>query len=112
MFGTIAARYDLLNHLLSGNTDKRWRRLVAKALSASLSDPNACVLDVGCGTGDLTLTLLRAGHARIVGIDFCRPMLAIAATKAALVAHPSVELARFVFRDDETLGTYRMALTS
>jgi demethylmenaquinone methyltransferase/2-methoxy-6-polyprenyl-1,4-benzoquinol methylase len=83
MFGTIAARYDLLNHLLSGNTDKRWRRLVAKALSTPLSDPNACVLDVACGTGDLSLTLLKAGQAHVVGIDFCRPMLAIAASKAA-----------------------------
>ena len=83
MFGTIAARYDLLNHLLSGNTDKRWRRLVARTLSTSLSDPNACVLDVACGTGDLSLTLLKAGQARVVGIDFCRPMLAIASSKAA-----------------------------
>jgi demethylmenaquinone methyltransferase/2-methoxy-6-polyprenyl-1,4-benzoquinol methylase len=83
MFGTIAARYDLLNHLLSGNTDKRWRRLVAKTLLATLSDPEACVLDVACGTGDLSLTLLEAGQASIVGIDFCRPMLAIAASKAA-----------------------------
>ncbi len=83
MFGNIAARYDLLNHLLSGNTDKRWRRLVAKTLFATLSDPQACVLDVACGTGDLSLTLLAAGQARVVGIDFCRPMLAIAASKAA-----------------------------
>lgn len=83
MFGTIAARYDLLNHLLSGNTDRRWRRLVAKTLSATLSDPEACVLDVACGTGDLSLTLLETGEARIVGIDFCRPMLTIAASKAA-----------------------------
>jgi O-acetyl-ADP-ribose deacetylase (regulator of RNase III) len=44
-------------------------------------------------------------------VELAAPV-AIAATKAALVAHPSVELARFVFRDDETLGTYRMALTS
>ena len=83
MFGTIAARYDLLNHLLSGNVDKRWRRLVAKTLSATLSNRDACVLDVACGTGDLSLTLSEAADARIVGIDFCRPMLAIAASKAA-----------------------------
>jgi len=83
MFGTIAARYDLLNHLLSGNVDKRWRRLVAKTLLATLSDRDARVLDVACGTGDLALTLLETGEARIVGIDFCRPMLTIAASKAA-----------------------------
>jgi demethylmenaquinone methyltransferase/2-methoxy-6-polyprenyl-1,4-benzoquinol methylase len=83
MFAAIAARYDLLNHLLSGNIDKRWRRLVAKTLFATLSDPDACILDVACGTGDLSLTLLENAQARIVGIDFCRPMLSIAATKAA-----------------------------
>ena len=82
MFATIAARYDLLNHLLSGNIDKRWRRLVAKSLSATLSNREARILDVACGTGDLSLTLCENGQARIVGIDFCRPMLDIAAAKA------------------------------
>jgi demethylmenaquinone methyltransferase/2-methoxy-6-polyprenyl-1,4-benzoquinol methylase len=83
MFATIAGRYDLLNHLLSGNIDKRWRRLVARALAATLSNSEARVLDVACGTGDLALTLFESGSARIVGLDFCRPMLAIAAAKAA-----------------------------
>jgi demethylmenaquinone methyltransferase/2-methoxy-6-polyprenyl-1,4-benzoquinol methylase len=83
MFATIAARYDLLNHLLSGNIDKRWRRLVAKRLFATLSNSEARILDVACGTGDLSLTLLESGQARIVGLDFCRPMLNLAASKAA-----------------------------
>ena len=83
MFANIAARYDLLNHLLSGNIDKRWRRLVAKALVATLANRNARVLDVACGTGDLSLTLWENGEARIVGLDFCRPMLDIAAAKAS-----------------------------
>jgi demethylmenaquinone methyltransferase/2-methoxy-6-polyprenyl-1,4-benzoquinol methylase len=83
MFATIAGRYDLLNHLLSGNVDKRWRRLVATALSETLSDPDARVLDVACGTGDLSLTFFDSGAANIVGIDFCRPMLEIAASKAS-----------------------------
>lgn len=82
MFATIAARYDLLNHLLSGNIDKRWRRLVAKTLFEILSNREARILDVACGTGDLSLTLRNSGQARIVGIDFCRPMLDIAAAKA------------------------------
>lgn len=82
MFATIAARYDLLNHLLSGNIDKRWRRLVAKALFAILSNREARILDVACGTGDLSLTLRENGEAQIVGLDFCRPMLDIAASKA------------------------------
>lgn len=83
MFATIATRYDLLNHLLSGNIDKRWRRLVVKTLSATLSNREAHILDVACGTGDLSLTLSANGQARIVGIDFCRPMLDIAASKAS-----------------------------
>jgi demethylmenaquinone methyltransferase/2-methoxy-6-polyprenyl-1,4-benzoquinol methylase len=83
MFATIAARYDLLNHLLSGNIDKRWRRAVAKALFATLSQGEARILDVACGTGDLSLTLFASGKAQIIGLDFCRPMLDIAQSKAA-----------------------------
>ena len=83
MFATIAARYDLLNHLLSANIDRRWRRLVAKTLFATLANRQGRILDVACGTGDLSLTLFESGQALIVGIDFCRPMLAIAASKAA-----------------------------
>src|SRR2546430_984747 len=81
MFGRIAGRYDLLNHLLSGNVDKGWRRLVARTLSSSLVE-GARVLDVACGTGDLSLTLASAGAAKVVGLDFCRPMLEIARRKA------------------------------
>lgn len=81
MFARIARRYDLLNHILSANVDKRWRRLVAVKLASTLADPNASVLDVACGTGDLALTLAAAGPARVTGIDFCRPMLVIAAQK-------------------------------
>lgn len=88
MFATIAARYDLLNHLLSGNIDKRWRRLVAKTLFDTLSDRHARILDVACGTGDLSLTLRDNGQARIVGLDFCRPMLAIAASKSSRSGSP------------------------
>jgi demethylmenaquinone methyltransferase/2-methoxy-6-polyprenyl-1,4-benzoquinol methylase len=89
MFATIAARYDLLNHLLSGNIDKRWRRRVAKTLPATLPPlppsvlGKARILDVACGTGDLSFTLFENVEARIVGIDFCRPMLQIAASKAS-----------------------------
>ena len=81
MFSGIARRYDLLNHLLSGNVDKRWRRKTARALESSLIE-GACVLDVACGTGDLSLVLAEAGAARVIGLDFCRPMLEIARRKA------------------------------
>jgi demethylmenaquinone methyltransferase/2-methoxy-6-polyprenyl-1,4-benzoquinol methylase len=83
MFGRIAKRYDLLNHLLSGNVDKRWRRIVATRVREKLSSNEASVLDVACGTGDLSLTLFDITGARVVGTDFCRPMLEIAADKTA-----------------------------
>jgi demethylmenaquinone methyltransferase/2-methoxy-6-polyprenyl-1,4-benzoquinol methylase len=81
MFSGIAGRYDLLNHLLSGNIDKRWRRVAVRALESSLVE-GARVLDVACGTGDLSLVLAEAGTVRVVGLDFCRPMLEIARRKA------------------------------
>jgi demethylmenaquinone methyltransferase/2-methoxy-6-polyprenyl-1,4-benzoquinol methylase len=83
MFGRIAKRYDLLNHLLSGNVDKRWRRIVSARVREKLSSKNAHVLDVACGTGDLSLALFDITGARVVGTDFCRPMLELAASKTA-----------------------------
>jgi demethylmenaquinone methyltransferase/2-methoxy-6-polyprenyl-1,4-benzoquinol methylase len=85
MFGRIAGRYDLLNHLLSGNFDKAWRRLAVRTLRPSLVE-GARVLDVACGTGDLSLALAAAGTASVVGLDFCRPMLEIARRKADAVS--------------------------
>lgn len=83
MFGRIAKRYDLLNHLLSGNVDKRWRRIVSARVREKLSSKDAHVLDVACGTGDLSLALFDNTGARVVGTDFCRPMLELAARKTA-----------------------------
>jgi demethylmenaquinone methyltransferase / 2-methoxy-6-polyprenyl-1,4-benzoquinol methylase len=80
MFGGIARRYDLLNHLLSLGLDRRWRREAAR--EACLGSP-ALVLDLCGGTGDLTLALARAqGPARrVVCCDFSYPMLRRAAAK-------------------------------
>lgn len=89
MFAGIAGRYDLLNHLLSANIDKRWRRKVREKLEPILQNENALVLDVACGTGDLSIELQRDAKAKVVGTDFCRPMLAIAKEKAAAI--PFVE---------------------
>lgn len=83
MFAGIAKRYDLLNHLLSGNVDKRWRRIVARRVREKLTSSNSRILDVACGTGDLSLTLFENTGARVVGTDFCRPMLEIAAGKTS-----------------------------
>jgi len=83
MFSGIAKKYDFLNHFLSVNTDKRWRRLVSKKLKDILEREDALVLDVACGTGDLSVELQTSGKAKVVGTDFCRPMLDIAFDKNA-----------------------------
>jgi demethylmenaquinone methyltransferase / 2-methoxy-6-polyprenyl-1,4-benzoquinol methylase len=80
MFARISPRYDLLNHFLSGNIDKRWRRQVVEELRPLLSSA-ANILDIACGTGDLTIALFEKLEARVTGIDFCRPMLEIALRK-------------------------------
>ncbi len=82
MFAGIAGRYDLLNHVLSLNIDKRWRRSVAAELRDIL-DREGQVLDVACGTGDLSLDLNKNAKARVIATDFCRPMLDIARGKSA-----------------------------
>jgi len=84
MFGRVAPRYDLLNHLLSMNIDKLWRARTVKELSPVLRRTDAVVLDLCCGTGDLTLGLSRAGQARLFGSDFCHPMLTAASKKPGM----------------------------
>lgn len=83
MFSGIAGKYDFLNHFLSVNVDKRWRRLVRKKLETILANKSAVVLDVACGTGDLAVELQTNAEAKIIGTDFCRPMLSIAFDKNA-----------------------------
>jgi demethylmenaquinone methyltransferase / 2-methoxy-6-polyprenyl-1,4-benzoquinol methylase len=85
MFGRIAPRYDLLNHLLSLEIDKVWRRRVAKRFTAILHNPSARVLDLCCGTGDLALAFRKEAPAgaEIVGSDFVPEMLLRARAKAA-----------------------------
>jgi demethylmenaquinone methyltransferase/2-methoxy-6-polyprenyl-1,4-benzoquinol methylase len=83
MFDQVAPRYDLLNHLLSFQVDKYWRRRTVSHLQPILDRPGATVLDLACGTGDLTLALTRAGRARVIGSDFSHPMLTGAAAKHA-----------------------------
>jgi demethylmenaquinone methyltransferase/2-methoxy-6-polyprenyl-1,4-benzoquinol methylase len=81
MFAQISPRYDLLNHLLSANIDGGWRRAVIRKLRPLLP-ANAQLLDVACGTGDLSIALFEKTGAQVIGLDFCRPMLELAARKA------------------------------
>src|SRR5947207_11610684 len=85
----IAPRYDLLNHLLSLELDRLWRARTARLLYAVLDRPDALVLDLCCGTGDLAFALARAAKARIIGADFAHPMLVRAREKSAAMAPPA-----------------------
>ena len=79
LFGAIARRYDLANHLLSGGLDFFWRRRAAKIVRAWKP---ARVLDLATGSGDLALAIARAcPGAEIIGADFCLPMLLAARRK-------------------------------
>lgn len=86
MFDSIAPRYDILNHLLSSNVDRLWWWLAARRFKAVLADPNAAILDVCCGTGDMTMSLLKRrpkGARPILAADFARNMLTRGARKFA-----------------------------
>lgn len=75
MFAGIAGPYDRLNHLLSGGIDYWWRYLLLRSVQQALRGHNQPhVLDLACGTGDVTLLLQKAGF-RATGADFCAPML-------------------------------------
>lgn len=81
MFGRIAGRYDFLNHFLSGNIDRRWRRACVKEIGRRNGVPHPMVLDMGCGTGDLSIAFSSVGT--VFGCDFCQPMLRIGRDKIA-----------------------------
>ena len=83
MFTRIAPRYDLLNHLLSGQMDRLWRARVAREMRPILQRADAVALDLCCGTGDLAFALGRRAKAKIVGADFSHTMLVRAREKAA-----------------------------
>ena len=79
IFSAIAARYDLANHLLSGGLDFFWR---ARAVRTVRTWQPRRILDLATGSGDLALAMRKAmPAARIIGADFCLPMLQVAARK-------------------------------
>ncbi len=79
MFSGIAHRYDFLNHFLSLGTDILWRKASVRRLKRRLPATPGPILDLCCGTGDLTDALSRLRP--VVGCDFCHPMLVIARQK-------------------------------
>jgi len=83
MFSAIAYRYDLLNHLLSLNIDKLWRRKAVALLPRIFSHRDVRCLDLCCGTGDLALTMIRGGINQVVACDFSHPMLQLSHKKVS-----------------------------
>jgi demethylmenaquinone methyltransferase/2-methoxy-6-polyprenyl-1,4-benzoquinol methylase len=86
MFTSIAPRYDLLNHVLSFNVDRLWWWKTARSFASILRREDARVLDLCCGTGDMTFALRRqAGKSptKILGVDFSHAMLQRANSKTA-----------------------------
>jgi demethylmenaquinone methyltransferase/2-methoxy-6-polyprenyl-1,4-benzoquinol methylase len=80
MFGEIAGKYDRMNHLLSLNVDRWWRRRTVRLVPPRGEAP---ILDICTGTGDLAFAYFRAGGGKVpvVGADFCREMLDVAEQK-------------------------------
>ncbi len=84
MFSTIAPRYDLLNHVLSMNVDRLWWWRTARRFRHILRERGARVLDLCCGTGDMTFAMYKQagdGGAALIGADFAHPMLQRATMK-------------------------------
>ena len=85
MFTSIAPRYDLLNHVLSMNVDRVWWNRTARAFAEVLQRPDAQVLDLCCGTGDMTFALhrrMKGANGALFGADFSHAMLVRAAEKS------------------------------
>jgi demethylmenaquinone methyltransferase/2-methoxy-6-polyprenyl-1,4-benzoquinol methylase len=84
MFDAIAPKYDRLNHILSLNIDRIWWWRAARAFRAILARPESHILDICCGTGDMTMALLRRRPPEatpVIAADFAHQMLVRGATK-------------------------------
>ena len=92
MFGRVALRYDLANQTLSFQIDRYWRAHTVCRTREILLRPEARVVDICCGTGDLVLALAKAVTLgrRVLGSDFCHPMLVAANAKIARRRAPAV----------------------
>ena len=93
MFDAIAPRYDLVNRLMTFGLDQSWRRTTVGALGLPA---NSLVLDVACGTGDLTRLAISQGRHRVIGVDLSAGMLAANGTGAPLV---HADCSQLPFRD-------------
>jgi len=102
MFDSISGNYDFLNHLLSFNTDRRWRKRIRRLIENEIRQKKEKkypfdVLDIACGTGDLSIELLKIEQSRITGLDLSPGMLSVARTKAG------AEKIQFIEADSENM---------
>lgn len=95
-FDPVAPTYDRLNRIMTAGLDRCWRRRAVRELSTS--NFQLSILDVACGTGDLTLDLLRRGH-RVTGVDLSEQMLALAKGKAPSATYLVADAEALPFAD-------------
>ncbi len=102
MFGAIAPRYDRMNRLMTFGLDRRWRSRTVRSVSLQ---PDLPVLDVCCGTGDLTLAWVGClgPDATVVGSDFTQPMLVRAREKSRDRCGTDARSGRVAFFGADTL---------
>jgi demethylmenaquinone methyltransferase/2-methoxy-6-polyprenyl-1,4-benzoquinol methylase len=105
MFTSIAHRYDLLNHVLSFNTDRYWWWRASRSFRYILNRKDACVLDLCCGTGDMTFALKRRARSeapQIIGADFSHAMLerAVAKSRGTALRWVEADALRLPLPDD------------
>jgi len=81
MFDRIVPRYDLMNHVMTGGMDIRWRSMVSRQASTIDSKRSENVLDVATGTGDVAFAISKAGVTNVIGLDFAPEMIAAAKAK-------------------------------
>ena len=105
MFNAIPRRYDLINRLVTWGLDRRWRDLAAREC---VGNAPKRVLDLGCGTGDLAINIVKRAknYVAVTGLDYSPGMLEIAAAKAGAavgrsrIAFTHAEAASLPFVDD------------
>ncbi len=98
MFALIAKRYDLMNRLMTGGQDVRWRKQVIQ-LARLDHNRNVRLLDIGTGTGDLAReALAQSPQAKVIAADFTLEMMRIGQTKGAL-DFSSADALRLPFKD-------------
>jgi demethylmenaquinone methyltransferase / 2-methoxy-6-polyprenyl-1,4-benzoquinol methylase len=101
MFSKIAPKYDILNHLLSLNFDKRWRK---KAVEHFEAKENETYLDLCCGTGDFGIELKNRQNTNVIGADFSLEMLKIAAKKTSQICYISGDALKLPFKESVFSG--------